>query len=73
MIEAGDFQGHWPSRTRLEITARLAGGTFGFTVTASNTGTEDVPIGVGWHPYFSSPADVVSRCACVCRRSGGHW
>lgn len=56
MIEAGDFQGHGPSRTRIEITARIDAGTFGFTVTASNTGTEDVPIGVGWHPYFAFPS-----------------
>jgi len=56
VIEAGDFQGHWPSSTRLEITARLAGGSFSFTVTALNTGAEDVPIGVGWHPYFVFPS-----------------
>lgn len=52
-LDAGDFEGHWPSKTALKITAALKGDGFGFTVTATNTGKEDLPIGIGWHPYFS--------------------
>lgn len=55
-IAAGDFQGHWPSKTSLMIAATLDKGGFGFTVTARNTGKEDLPVGVGWHPYFAFPS-----------------
>lgn len=56
VIEAGDFEGHWPSRAHIEITARLVEGTFAFTVTARNTGDSDLPFAVGWHPYFRFPS-----------------
>lgn len=56
VIEAGDFDGHWPSRSHIEITAKVTGGTFAFTVTARNTGDIDLPFAVGWHPYFRLPS-----------------
>ncbi len=52
-LDAGDFQGHWPSQTNLTITATLKPGSFGFTVTAKNNGQKDLPVGIGWHPYFA--------------------
>lgn len=52
-LEAGDFNGHWPSDTNLTITATLKPSSFGFTVTAKNNGKEDLPVGIGWHPYFA--------------------
>jgi aldose 1-epimerase len=55
-LDAGDFVGHWPSKTGLTFVATLARDSFGFTVTAKNIGNEDLPIGIGWHPYFALPS-----------------
>ncbi|MBI1786489.1 MAG: aldose 1-epimerase, partial [Acidobacteria bacterium] len=55
-LDAGNFQGHWPSRTEVTITATLKAASFGFTVEAKNTGTEPLPMGIGWHPYFAIPS-----------------
>jgi aldose 1-epimerase len=52
-LDAGDFNGHWPSKTSLTITATLSENQFSFAVTAKNNGQEDLPIGIGWHPYFA--------------------
>lgn len=51
-LDAGDFRGHWLSRTHLEFAASLRPGSFEFSVVARNAGNEPVPIGIGWHPYF---------------------
>ncbi len=56
MLDAGDFDGHWPSRTFVQITATLAATTLELVVTAQNTGREQLPIGIGWHPYFAIPS-----------------
>ena len=55
-LDAGNFGGHWLSKTQLTITDTLTPNSFGFTVTAKNVGDEDTPIGVGWHPYFAFPS-----------------
>lgn len=55
-LDAGDFQGHWLSKTRLDFSALLKRDAFRFEVIAKNTGSEPVPIGIGWHPYFSLPS-----------------
>jgi len=55
-LDARDFHGHWPSKTGLTIVATLKRDSFGFTVTAKNIGNDDLPIGIGWHPYFSFPS-----------------
>ena len=55
-LDAGDFNGHWLSDTNLTITATLKPSSFGFTVTAKNNGKEDLPVGIGWHPYFAFPS-----------------
>ncbi len=54
-LDAGDFRGHWISRTKLEFSARLGAASFEFSVTATNAGAETTPIGIGWHPYFEFP------------------
>lgn len=51
-----DFGGHWLSRTSLTITAGLRSGGFDLTVTARNRGAENLPVGLGWHPYFTFPS-----------------
>lgn len=55
-LNAGNFRGHWPSKTRLEFEARLDGQGFEFAVTATNIGEEPTPVGIGWHPYFEFPS-----------------
>jgi aldose 1-epimerase len=55
-LDAGDFGGHWPSRTQLTFEWRLAGGRLELAVTAQNVGETPLPIGFGWHPYFALPS-----------------
>jgi galactose mutarotase-like enzyme len=55
-LQAGDFQGHWLSKTDLTISAALKSDLFIFIVTATNLGSEDLPMGIGWHPYFVFPS-----------------
>lgn len=55
-IDAGDFAGRWPSRTRLDIAWTLTEASLALEVVAANTGAETLPIGLGWHPYFALPS-----------------
>jgi aldose 1-epimerase len=55
-IHAGDFGGHWLSQTDLNFTIALSGKAVDATITAKNVGTEDEPMAIGWHPYFSIPS-----------------
>jgi aldose 1-epimerase len=55
-LDAGDFGGHWLSKSNVVIKATLDGQGFGFTVTVKNTGDQDEPVGIGWHPYFAFPS-----------------
>lgn len=54
--DAGDFGGHWPSRTRLDFDYRLTATRFEIVVSAANIGDELLPIGIGSHPYFRIPS-----------------
>ena len=56
IIRAGDFGGHWPSKTQLLITIRLTANAVDVTVDAGNVGTEDEPMAIAWHPYFNLPS-----------------
>jgi len=56
VIHAGDFGGRWPSKTDLEIRITLSKDYVSASITAKNVGTEDEPIGIGWHPYFNIPS-----------------
>jgi aldose 1-epimerase len=55
-LDAGDFGGHWLSKSNVAIKATLNDNGFGLTVTVKNTGDEDEPVGIGWHPYFAFPS-----------------
>ncbi|WP_411286383.1 aldose 1-epimerase [Phenylobacterium sp.] len=55
-LDAGGFAGRWPSRTELTFEWRIARGALSLKITARNTGTEVLPIGLGWHPYFALPS-----------------
>lgn len=56
VLDAGDFGGRWPSRTEVRWENVLRSDSFTFRVTATNTGGELLPMGIGWHPYFNLPS-----------------
>lgn len=56
VIHAGDFGGHWLSKTDLEITITLKADAVEAVVVAKNVGSEVEPIAIGWHPYFNLPS-----------------
>ena len=56
VIHAGDFGGHWLSKTDLSFTIRLTADAVDTIVVAKNVGAEPEPIAIGWHPYFNLPS-----------------
>lgn len=56
VIHAGDFGGHWLSKTDLNFKLTLTGDAFDAEITAKNVGDEAEPLAIGWHPYFSIPS-----------------
>ncbi|HET9213061.1 MAG TPA: aldose 1-epimerase [Thermoanaerobaculia bacterium] len=55
-LQAGDFGWGWPSRTELAFENVLRPDSFGLTIMARNVGEEALPLGIGWHPYFTVPS-----------------
>jgi galactose mutarotase-like enzyme len=55
-LAANDFNGHWLSKADIRFESELTGSFFGFRVTVENVGDEDLPMGIGWHPYFVFPS-----------------
>ncbi len=55
-LHAGDFDGHWLSDTDVEVETVLSHDAFDMSVTAKNVGTNLLPMGIGWHPYFLLPS-----------------
>jgi aldose 1-epimerase len=56
VIHAGDFGGHWFSKTDLTINLRLTADDLDATIDAKNVGGEEEPIAIAWHPYFNLPS-----------------
>ena len=56
VIHAGNFDGHWLSKTDLHFKFALTGDVIDEKVTARNIGHEDEPIAIGAHPYFTIPS-----------------
>jgi galactose mutarotase-like enzyme len=56
VIHAGDFGGHWLSKTDLDFTIALTAEAVDATIVAHNVGGEAEPIAIGWHPYFALPS-----------------
>jgi galactose mutarotase-like enzyme len=56
VIHAGDFGGHWFSKTQFAVTIRLTAEAVDATIDARNVGTESEPMAVAWHPYFNLPS-----------------
>jgi aldose 1-epimerase len=55
-IHAGNFDRHWLSSTDLTIRIDLRADSVDSTIVAKNVGSEDEPMGIGWHPYFTIPS-----------------
>lgn len=55
-LHAGDFAQRWVSRTELSFANVLRSDSFTLTITAKNVGEERLPMGIGWHPYFTIPS-----------------
>jgi galactose mutarotase-like enzyme len=56
IYEPGDFEGAWPSTTRVTIVVTLARKDVDLTVTALNTGSASEPMAIGWRPFLSLPS-----------------
>src|SRR5262249_21060745 len=56
IFHAGNWDGHWPSNTDMSVRVVLSNQAVEFTLTAKNVGKEPLPMGIGWHPYFSIPS-----------------
>ncbi len=56
VIHAGNYGGHWPSKTDLDVTITLTADAVDATIVAHNVGAEAEPIAIGWHPYFNLPS-----------------
>jgi len=56
VIHAGDFGGHWLSKTDIHITIRLTAEAVDAFVEAHNVGGEAEPMAIGWHPYLTLPS-----------------
>jgi aldose 1-epimerase len=56
VFHAGNFSGSWPSSIEVTVQAELTSHDLDLTVTATNTGQQPAPFGVGWHPFFAIPS-----------------
>lgn len=56
VIHAGNFGGHWFSKTDLLVTITLTADAVDASIVAKNVGGEAEPIAIGWHPYFNLPS-----------------
>jgi aldose 1-epimerase len=56
IIHAGNFGGHWLSKTDLEFKIALTAEAVDASIVAHNVGSEAEPIAIGWHPYFNLPS-----------------
>src|SRR3569833_2115033 len=49
VVHAGDFGGHWLSKTDLDFTIALHADAIDVSIVAHNVGKEAEPIAIGWH------------------------
>jgi aldose 1-epimerase len=52
-FKAGNFDGHWISRTEVTTSVQLSSRAIEVMVLARNAGNQAMPIGIGWHPRFA--------------------
>lgn len=51
-FDAGDFDGHWLSKTQITTTVQLNSRAIEMRIIARNTGSQPEPMGLGWQPRF---------------------
>jgi galactose mutarotase-like enzyme len=56
ILHAGDFGGHWLSKTDLVFTITLSAEAVDVSIVAANVGDEAEPMAIAWHPYFNFPS-----------------
>jgi aldose 1-epimerase len=56
IMHAGDFGGHWLSAADFEFEFILEDAALIALMRVKNVGSETLPIGLGWHPYFNVPS-----------------
>lgn len=56
LFHAGSFSGDLPSTVDVTVDVELSAHTLEITVSASNTGKEPLPFGIGWKPFFAIPS-----------------
>ena len=56
LLHAGDFDGHWLSKTDVSVRMSLSDQAMDIAVTAKNVGHELLPMAIGFHPYFNFPS-----------------
>jgi galactose mutarotase-like enzyme len=56
VIHAGDFGGHWLSKTDLVVTITLSAEAVDASIVAHNVGGASEPMAIAWHPYFNLPS-----------------
>jgi aldose 1-epimerase len=56
ILHAGDFNGHWLSKTDVSVHMALSDDVMDIAVTAKNVGSEPLPMAIGFHPYFNFPS-----------------
>jgi galactose mutarotase-like enzyme len=56
ILHAGNFGGHWLSKTDLVFSITLSADAVDAAIVAANVGDEDEPIALAWHPYFNLPS-----------------
>lgn len=55
-LQAGDFGGHWLSSSDVRVEYRLTPSALELVVEVTNAGSEPLPMGIGWHPWFTLPS-----------------
>jgi len=55
-LHAGDFGGQWLSDAEISFENILRSDSFTLKITVRNAGSEILPLGIGWHPYFNVPS-----------------
>ena len=53
IYDAGDFDGHWISRTVVTTTVQLNSRALEMSISAHNIGDQAEPVGIGWRPKFA--------------------
>jgi aldose 1-epimerase len=56
VVHAGNFNGFWLSKTDLHYTIALTADALDIRILATNAGSEDEPMAMGWHPYLRIPS-----------------